>query len=202
MDNVIQFTVVTATGDFLSVNSYQNTDIFWALGGGGRGTYAVVISATYLTHDVVPLTVMKSTANLTSPAVAKSVLMEFISIHPSLSDAGCSDITPSSLSFVFLAHNTSEADANKTFTPFMTFVRNATAGNAQIVPAAHKSLYEWYPAVFNPETAGESYELGSRLLLREVAETNPGKVADTLLAFDYIAMGIRKMTNLLWLLFV
>src|SRR4051812_43153388 len=35
VDNVLQFMVVTANGDFLTVNSYQNSDLFWALRGGG-----------------------------------------------------------------------------------------------------------------------------------------------------------------------
>jgi hypothetical protein len=30
VDNVIQFTVVTTKGVFLTVNAYQNTDLFWA----------------------------------------------------------------------------------------------------------------------------------------------------------------------------
>src|ERR1700733_10716016 len=54
VDNVIQFTVVTADGRYLTVNAHKNTDLFWALRGGGGGTYAVVVSATYRTHPKFP----------------------------------------------------------------------------------------------------------------------------------------------------
>jgi FAD/FMN-containing dehydrogenase len=154
VDNVIQFTVVTASGDFLTVNSHLNTELFWALRGGGGGTYAIVISATYQTHDLAPLTAVHFRANFTSPAVAKSVLTKFIEMHPSLSDArwsGYSYPSPSRLGLIYIAHNISEADAKKTFDPFITFVRNATAGPLIFGTTAHKSFFEWYPSIFNPD---------------------------------------------------
>jgi hypothetical protein len=202
VDNVIQFTVVTASGDFLTVNSHQSSDLFWALRGGGGGTYAVVTSATYLTHDPVPVTAMNFGALLASPAVAKSVLTKFIEIHPNLSDAGWSGYafpSPSKLSFVYIGNNVSEADANKTFDPFINFVRNATGGTLQATTTAYKSFNEWYPSIFNPDvpsvfnptanqSAGGSYEMGSRLLSRDVVDINPGKVADALLALDNVGI--------------
>jgi len=57
------------------------------LRGGGGGTYAV-ISATYVTHDPVPLTATYFATNFTSPAIAKSVLAKLVEIYPSLADAG------------------------------------------------------------------------------------------------------------------
>ncbi|KAB5545730.1 hypothetical protein GE09DRAFT_217595 [Coniochaeta sp. 2T2.1] len=54
VDNVLEFKVITADGRYLTVNSVQNPDLFWALRGGGPGTYAVVLSATYKTHVDLP----------------------------------------------------------------------------------------------------------------------------------------------------
>ncbi|KAJ5386293.1 hypothetical protein N7509_008834 [Penicillium cosmopolitanum] len=45
-DNAIEFEVVTANGTIATANSYQNSDLFWALRGGGGGTFGVVTSAT------------------------------------------------------------------------------------------------------------------------------------------------------------
>ncbi|KAI1819121.1 FAD/FMN-containing isoamyl alcohol oxidase MreA [Xylaria intraflava] len=45
-DQVLEYEVITAEGQTLTANSEQNTDLFWALRGGGGGTYAVVLSAT------------------------------------------------------------------------------------------------------------------------------------------------------------
>lgn len=46
-DQVLEWEVVTPRGEYLVATPDNNTDIFWALTGGGGGTYAVVLSATF-----------------------------------------------------------------------------------------------------------------------------------------------------------
>lgn len=53
-DNVLSFDVITADGDFVTANAKENTDLFWALKGGGPSTFGVVISMTVKTHPEVP----------------------------------------------------------------------------------------------------------------------------------------------------
>ncbi|KAI9371230.1 hypothetical protein BJX61DRAFT_543879 [Aspergillus egyptiacus] len=45
-DQVLEYTVVLASGETVVANDCQNTDLFTALRGGGGGTYGVVLSAT------------------------------------------------------------------------------------------------------------------------------------------------------------
>jgi FAD/FMN-containing dehydrogenase len=45
-DNVLQIQIVTPTGDFLTANACQNPEIFWAIRGGGGGTFGVVTEVT------------------------------------------------------------------------------------------------------------------------------------------------------------
>ncbi|KAJ0423136.1 hypothetical protein BJY00DRAFT_299751 [Aspergillus carlsbadensis] len=45
-DNAVQFTVVTAEGEIVVANEYMHSDLFWALRGGGGGSFGVVISVT------------------------------------------------------------------------------------------------------------------------------------------------------------
>ncbi|KAL4997537.1 hypothetical protein BDV10DRAFT_201810 [Aspergillus recurvatus] len=45
-DNVLEYEVATADGRQLVVSPTEHEDLFWALSGGGGGTYAVVLSAT------------------------------------------------------------------------------------------------------------------------------------------------------------
>lgn len=45
-DNTLQFEVVTADGQFLTASASENSDLYWALSGGGAGNYAVVLSMT------------------------------------------------------------------------------------------------------------------------------------------------------------
>ncbi|EKJ71921.1 hypothetical protein FPSE_07924 [Fusarium pseudograminearum CS3096] len=45
-DQVLSIQVVTADGRFLTANEWQNTDLFWALRGGGGSTFGIVTSYT------------------------------------------------------------------------------------------------------------------------------------------------------------
>lgn len=47
---VLEFTVVLASGAIVTANAYQNSDLYWALRGGGGGTFGVVTHMTYLAH--------------------------------------------------------------------------------------------------------------------------------------------------------
>ncbi|CAE7101371.1 unnamed protein product [Rhizoctonia solani] len=53
-DRIVQFKVVTPDGRYRIANACQNSDLFWALRGGGGGTFGVVLEAT---SEVVPNTV-------------------------------------------------------------------------------------------------------------------------------------------------
>jgi FAD/FMN-containing dehydrogenase len=48
--NALEMEVVTADGAVLVVNEHQHPDLFWALRGGGGGTFGVVTRVTYATH--------------------------------------------------------------------------------------------------------------------------------------------------------
>jgi FAD/FMN-containing dehydrogenase len=50
-DNVLEFSLVDANGDLLTVNASQNPDLFWALRGGG-GNFGVVTSFLYKAYPV------------------------------------------------------------------------------------------------------------------------------------------------------
>ncbi|KAL8735469.1 MAG: hypothetical protein Q9181_002812 [Wetmoreana brouardii] len=45
-DQVLEWEVVAATGDHLAASPAKNSNLFWALSGGGGGTYGVVVSMT------------------------------------------------------------------------------------------------------------------------------------------------------------
>ncbi|KAJ7158101.1 FAD-binding domain-containing protein [Mycena filopes] len=48
-DNVFEFHVVVASGELLTVNSESHPDLFYALRGGGAGSWGVIVSATFRT---------------------------------------------------------------------------------------------------------------------------------------------------------
>src|ERR1700712_2958713 len=45
-DQVLEWELVTANGTHLIASPTQNSDLYWALSGGGPGTYGVVVSVT------------------------------------------------------------------------------------------------------------------------------------------------------------
>ncbi|KAH8888061.1 FAD-binding domain-containing protein [Thozetella sp. PMI_491] len=55
-DNALEYEVVDASGRLLVCNREQNADLYWALSGGGGGTYGVVLSVTVKAHPNMPTT--------------------------------------------------------------------------------------------------------------------------------------------------
>ncbi|KAJ6024875.1 FAD binding domain protein [Penicillium herquei] len=50
-DQVLEWEVIDGNGNFLTANREENTDLYWALSGGGGGTYGVVWSMTSKAHE-------------------------------------------------------------------------------------------------------------------------------------------------------
>lgn len=89
-DNVLEWEVVTAGGEHLTATPESNEDLYWALSGGGGGTFAVVISMTARLHQDGPigggyLTFDNATAG--SDAFWKAVGL-FNQRLPAITDAG------------------------------------------------------------------------------------------------------------------
>ena len=54
-DNLLAADIVTASGRLLTCNAGQDSDLFWALRGGGGGNFGVV---TQFTFKVYPVSVL------------------------------------------------------------------------------------------------------------------------------------------------
>ncbi|KAI0248050.1 FAD-binding domain-containing protein [Lactifluus subvellereus] len=66
-DNVLQYRIVLANSSFVTANSVSHPDLFWALRGGGAGSWGVIIDATFrtfLTFNATLHTVNVLTATL------------------------------------------------------------------------------------------------------------------------------------------
>lgn len=89
-DQVLEWEVVMADGKHLTASPTQNRDLFWALNGGGGGTFAVVISATVKTRPEMITSAATLIVNGTGVAsrVFNDVLRTFILGILPLVDAG------------------------------------------------------------------------------------------------------------------
>ena len=89
-DQVLEWEVVTAEGKHIVASPRQHEDLFWALSGGGGGTYAVVISMTVRAHpdDVVGGASLSFSANGIPRDTYWSAFASWQSLLPRLVDAG------------------------------------------------------------------------------------------------------------------
>lgn len=72
VDRVLQFKIVTPDGRYRTVNKCQNEDIFFALRGGGGGTFGVVLESTFVASPRVTLQVYVTLESSISSNVSNS----------------------------------------------------------------------------------------------------------------------------------
>ncbi|KAJ7117994.1 hypothetical protein C8R43DRAFT_1036601 [Mycena crocata] len=72
VDRALQFKVVTPDGQYRTANACQNEDLFFALRGGGGGTFGVVLEATILAAPAAPVQVVVVTWAPTARSAART----------------------------------------------------------------------------------------------------------------------------------
>lgn len=89
-DQVLEWEVVTADGTLLTATPAQNADLYWALSGGGGGTYGVVLSMTVRAYQDIPTSAanLAFSADGVPQATFADILKTFITIIPKINDAG------------------------------------------------------------------------------------------------------------------
>lgn len=81
---VLQAEIVTADGKILIANQYQNQDLFWAIRGGGGGTYGVVSKLILRAHDLPNnFGIYKQTITATNDQAFKDLIKKFLIFYNS-----------------------------------------------------------------------------------------------------------------------
>ncbi|KAI1450613.1 FAD-binding domain-containing protein [Annulohypoxylon stygium] len=57
-DNIIEASIVTPAGDIVTANEYLNSDLLWAIRGGGGGTFGVIVNMTLKAYPVPSTTML------------------------------------------------------------------------------------------------------------------------------------------------
>ena len=208
---MLEITIVTANGDHVIANPYQNEDLFWALRGGGGGTWGVVTSVTYKTHPYTPLSSALLLANSTNTKSTENILAEIIRLTPSLVDQGYGGyclISARQIQLVFLSPNVTAEETQTTFLPFFEFAASQPGLSVQNSTAVYQDFWTWYESVFAPSTnsIGIPTEMSSWLLPKNVIQTDkPEDLAAELLnitsGFGYLSVSFHNFENTrIWIL--
>ena len=85
-DQTLSFEVVTAQGDIVTASATENSDLYWALSGGGGGTYGVVISMTVRAYNskTVGGAAMQLLASSVTPEQFTAAVSKFHELMPAM----------------------------------------------------------------------------------------------------------------------
>jgi FAD/FMN-containing dehydrogenase len=125
--NLLEAEVVTADGAVRVVNAFQDPDLFWALKGGGGGTFGVVTRFTFRTHELPDyLGIVAASITAASDAAYQALAEEMISFYrESLFNPNWGEqihFAGLTVSISMLFQGLTRAQAEQTWAPFFDWV--------------------------------------------------------------------------------
>ncbi|KAI6362794.1 hypothetical protein MCOR25_006116 [Pyricularia grisea] len=164
-DHVVAFQLVTADGRLRTVSEDENPDLFWALRGGGGGTFGVVVSVVIRAHPKMNVVTAKwtlDTSNNSNDQFWKGV-RKFYDEFLNWTDAGLYSFyimwpTPQlSMNYMFAPNQTLES-YNRVVQPFFDYLdANNISLSAPHQATPHTSFYSAYQATWG----GNQFPVGS-----------------------------------------
>ncbi|KAH6627319.1 hypothetical protein F5144DRAFT_268945 [Chaetomium tenue] len=146
VDRVVQLTIATADGEIRIANQCQNSELFWALRGGGSGSFGVVLNSTFRVDPETRITaaILGFEAN---PDVQKRFVEILAENMPSWALEGWGG--PVGPNLAILVNPRSDMDvstAGKTLAPL---VAHTLAQHGKAAITSYNSYYDFYKAVIN-----------------------------------------------------
>ncbi|KAK8049547.1 hypothetical protein PG994_011277 [Apiospora phragmitis] len=177
-DNVLSWEVVTADGTFLKASRTENPDLFWALNGGGGGTFGVVVSMTakaFPDATIGGATLSFYTENNPKESFYEAI-QAFHEALPAMVDAGSMVVYYFTDSFFMIsplnAYNKTKGEVETIMRPFVSELDSLDI-NYTVAYSQFDSYYEHYDNYFGPLPLGNIQvgiaQYGARLIPRSVA---------------------------------
>jgi hypothetical protein len=180
-DQTLQFEVVTAAGDLVTASRTQNSDLYWALSGGGAGNYGVVVSMTVKTYPgaMVSGATLKFAAAYTTQDIFYQAISEFHTLLPAMVDNGTTVIYYFNSAYFVInpvtAYNKTSAQVQAILSPFINTL-NSLKIPFQVSYNESPNYREHYNTYMGPLPYGnigaEEYQFGGRLVPRSVIQNN------------------------------
>ncbi|KAL1639124.1 hypothetical protein SLS58_008211 [Diplodia intermedia] len=207
-DQVLEWEVVTADGQHLVASPTQHSDLYWALSGGGGGTYAVVLSMTSKLHPDggvggANMTFSAPTANNT---VFWAAVETWQSSLPAIVDAGgyaVYIVTAKTFTLqVLTLPGGTDRDASALLSPLLSHLRTTNL-TYTVDTTSSPTYYDHYVHYFSPLPVGpytNNELIGGRFIPRAVATSNVGAVtsairdvvADARFVFNGLAVNANR----------
>ncbi|CAG8959569.1 hypothetical protein HYFRA_00001470 [Hymenoscyphus fraxineus] len=205
-EQVLEMEIVTPRGEIMTINECQNTDLFWAMRGGGGSTFGAITSVTIRAYPSTKF--LASVVSISSTPGTQDIwtaAARLLSQFPNLNAQGIS-------CYLFIDHNavppvalniTTNVDIiygtffTSAFSPQNTsstlyaaledMVSKSTSpfpqGQFQQVvqtPIVYDDFWGWYKFFNGPLNAGNDFLVGSRLFDEKALTGNVTKLAETL----------------------
>ncbi|KAK2592435.1 hypothetical protein QQS21_009851 [Conoideocrella luteorostrata] len=202
-DQVLEMEVVTPQGEILKVNEDQNTDLFWALRGGGGSTFGVVTSVTLRTVPSPKITAFFWLVSIKAKSPSYGAIISYIiSQLPTLMDAGLSGYGyiayqfPNPIPIPGLSgtidgfvgsgvlQDKSVQELNNIFKPLKEALHEKWPGEATLFNLGfpYDSFLSWFSANYDKSEAGNHAYVVSRLLDKETLAKNTSESNKAFLA--------------------
>ncbi len=176
-DQTLEWEVVTGTGEFVTASPTQNSDLYWALSGGGGGTYGIVYSMTSKAHVDIPV----SGANLTfsNEGLSRDTYYAAVTAWhanlPKLVDAGAMTVyyvTNKTFTLApFTGPGISAVQAKQLLQPFLDTLNELGIKYNLTGPIDFPSYLDEFNT-FQPQLDLAAAQYGGRLIPRSVVENN------------------------------
>ncbi|CZR67436.1 uncharacterized protein PAC_17335 [Phialocephala subalpina] len=207
VDNAVEFEVVLASGEVRIINECNDPDLFWAMRGGGGGTYAILTKYRVQLHPSLPIHTYNFVAGFTGNATSQQqALKTIMTAHASNQIAWSEQLVtggvnyfPNQVSFgLVLPYADDGTKLKKATASFANFVSNLTNVNVIQNNYTTYATYVDYTAFSiadarKTEPAGIFSQLASRLMPRDLFETPEG--VESLV--DGVIHGIETARSLL-----
>lgn len=180
-DQVLEYEVVTASGKLVKASPSENADLFWALSGGGPGTYGVVVSMTVRTHPGATIggAGLQLSAAYTTQDKFNQAVAALYALLPGMTDLGADVLYLTTnqvlqINPVTVYNSTGDYVNQTVLAPFTA--KLAELGIPFRVKYTTLSYLNHYNAYLGPLPGGsfavDSYQFGSRLIPRSVLLNN------------------------------
>ena len=158
VDNVVDLRVVLPSGAVVTADRCTNKDLFWALRGGGGGTFGVVTHMTYKLHPPTPIVRFQFNlgAYSNNATVVSSFLKYWAEVGPTLDARWGGRFTWFGLDLFFAGY---QVGANLFVNDFMDWVQETLDNTDVVNRTSMTKLYSSWSALLPDmqEAAGESY---------------------------------------------